>query len=397
MSQVTSTRLKTAPAAADDLAAAAPGGIWLTGAWTEILAATGGPAAVAGLVCSGSFLGEVEVDVGAGAAGSEVVVTTFRLRWGGSAFGGPFVVWLPAPVTGIASGARLAVRTRNGSSQSVPVALLYYENLDATASSALPTKSLPSAADGVSLTPNATAWANSGYTQLTAGLGNAISLLGITFTTSVANVEGEWDLASGPAGAETVLTTLRFASPANSGAGGINNILLPAPYPIPASTRVAVRLRKSGTSTTTYTIALLYDESTGAPDAITGSGAVAIGAPALSGSGTATLPALTGTGAVTVGAPALSGTGDPIAVFTRSTQVVVEVLNVVPASPLHATQVAAEIVLALPPQPNEARVTQLACELIVVRAMPGGCVVDFPTEDAPAADGCSVIFPVLPV
>ena len=81
----------------------------------------------------------------------------------------------------------------------------------------------------------------------------------------------------------------------------------------------------------------------------------------------------------------------------RVTQLVAELLNTVPNSPLAATQVAAEILLALPPQPNQARVTQFACELIVVRAMPGGCVVDFPTDDAPSKDGCSVDFPVRPI
>lgn len=46
------------------------------------------------------------------------------------------------------------------------------------------------------------------------------------------------------------------------------------------------------------------------------------------------------------------------------TQLVAEVVNVVPASPLAATQVAAEIVFA---NPNDARVTHLVCELIIVR------------------------------
>lgn len=268
MSQVTTTPLKTAPAAAFQVSLSSAGTAWANGPWVQVLAATSAAAAVAGLVCS-EQVQEFEVDVGTGASGAEVVLTTIRVQFSGSGFSGPNVTWLPSPVTGIASGARLALRLRaKATGTSITAALLYYESLDTTNSSALPTKALPAAADSVSVTPNGTAWANSAYTTLTTGLGAAISLLGLAGKEAVANVEGEWDLATGAAGVETVITTLRFASAANANAGGVNNLLLPAPYPVAASTRIAVRLRKSGTSTTTYTVALLYDESTPALGAV---------------------------------------------------------------------------------------------------------------------------------
>jgi len=390
MSQTTATALKTAPPAADAVTLTSGSGTWANGSWVQVLAATGAAAAVAGIVFDGTAGNHFEVDVGVGASGSEVVLTTFRLRWAGAAFGGPFVAWLPSPVTGIASGARIALRARaDGTSISGTAALLYYESLDGTNSSSLPTVGLPSAANAVSVTPSGTAWANSAYTQVTSGLGAAASILSIAFTESVANVEGEWDIAIGAAGSEVVITTLRFASAANANAGPIDNILLPAPYPISASTRVAVRLRKSGTSTTAYTVALLNDASVGAPP-ITGTGDVTFAAPALAGSGTVEA---TGTGDVTFGGPALAGDGPGlvVAITTRATQLAAEVLDVIPPSPVSATQVAAEILFA---NANEARVTQVVCELIVVAVSSAGCAAAFPIEDVATGAACRVQFPV---
>lgn len=267
MSQLTTTPLKTAPPAAFQVTVTSAGTIWASGAWVEVLAATSAAAAVAGLLTT-QVAAALEFDVGTGAAGAEVVLTTVRVQLAGSGFGGPNVCLLPSPVTGVASGARVAVRLRaSAGSTSVTVALLYYESLDATQSSALPTKALPAAANSVTVTPNGTAWANSAYTVLTTGLGAAIAILALTMTQAVANVEGEWDLATGAAGAEVVLTTLRFASASNANAGGMLVLTLPAPYPVAAWTRLAVRLRKSGTATTAYTVALLYDESSAAPPA----------------------------------------------------------------------------------------------------------------------------------
>jgi hypothetical protein len=61
------------------------------------------------------------------------------------------------------------------------------------------------------------------------------------------------------------------------------------------------------------------------------------------------------------------------------TQVAVEILDVVPASPLAATQLAAEILYA---NANEARVTELVVELIVVAYAPDSCTADaaFPID-----------------
>jgi hypothetical protein len=64
----------------------------------------------------------------------------------------------------------------------------------------------------------------------------------------------EFDLGTGASGAETVITTLRDARTESR----ICYTWLPGLYPVAAGTRVAIRLRKAGTNTTAYPIALLY-------------------------------------------------------------------------------------------------------------------------------------------
>lgn len=74
-------------------------------------------------------------------------------------------------------------------------------------------------------------------------------------------------------------------------------------------------------------------------------------------------------------APTVSLPPVPVA----ATQLIVETLNVVPSSPLAATLVAAE---TLDANPNEARVTLLACELIIIAYEPPACTADavFPID-----------------
>ena len=62
----------------------------------------------------------------------------------------------------------------------------------------------------------------------------------------------------------------------------------------------------------------------------------------------------------------------------RVTQLVVETLHTVPASPLAVTQVVAE---HLDINANEARVTLVCCELIIIPAAPHVvCPTAFPTD-----------------
>lgn len=393
MSVLTTTPLKSAPSGATGVTVT-PGALPTWGAWVEILSATAAPSAVAGAMFTGGTYSDVdyELDLGVGAVGAEASVGTLRLHFRNSANAGQVGYLLPVPLGGIGSGVRVAVRARARlASGPTTVALLYYETLssDQVTTSNQVLTSAPAGALSPLLTPSATPWANSAWVELIASSATGVGLLGLVHGSSIGSEAGvEYDLGVGASGAETVLTTLRDAR-----AEGITGYTwLPGLTPVAAGTRVSVRLRKAGTDTATQRVALLYYTNTsGAPAAVTGTGAVTIGAPTLAGSGTVAPPAITGTGSVTFGVPALAGEG-ALVVPVAVTQLLAEVFQIVPHSPLAATQVAAELLLALAPQPDQARVTQLCCEVIVVPRVTV-CRTDFPIDPMIDAVSCPVSFP----
>jgi hypothetical protein len=118
----------------------------------------------------------------------------------------------------------------------------------------------PSAADAVSITPAGTAWGNSAYVTLLAATPAACVLTGVTvYTThgvsaSVA-YDFEVDIATGAAGAEVVIATVRGYNrriSASTGASGPTHAyVLPIPIDnIAAGVRLSARLRKNNTATT---------------------------------------------------------------------------------------------------------------------------------------------------
>lgn len=114
---------------------------------------------------------------------------------------------------------------------------------------------VPSAASGVTVTPG-NSWANGSYAEITSGLGSAISLIVVFVESSSSNDQFEIDIATGGAGAETVIATL----PGDSVSGGFPQwMLMPFPIDIAASTRIAARARRSGTAVT-LTVKLVYVE-----------------------------------------------------------------------------------------------------------------------------------------
>jgi hypothetical protein len=441
VSVLTSTPLKSAPSGAAGVAittGAAPA----FGAWVEIITSTAAPIAIAGVEIFGGSYSDSwwELDLGTGAASAEVSVGTLRLYLYNSGSGTiPTGVLLPVPLGGIGAGVRVAVRARSTSGAPTNVALNYYENLssDQVTTSSQVLSSAPSGAGTASLTPNATAWANSAWVQLLASAPADLGLFGLAHgvTPNAAAGGVEYDLGTGAAGSEVVVTTLRDA--ANGGFGSkLCCTWLPGIYPITAGTRLAVRMRKSDTSTSAHPIAVLYYSGVSAvPDARVSQLVVETlshdlpPVPAVTQLVVETLSSLVATApdarvsqlvvetltstpvqygwvsqlvveTLTVSpAPRLSQlvvetlTASPVPrVPIRATQLVAEVLNTIPLSPLAATQVAAELVLALPPQPNQTRVTQLVCELIVVPVVLFGCPGDFPIDEALAGSGCPTVF-----
>ena len=262
MSVLTSTPLKTAPSAATGVTLAT-GNSWVYGAWVEVIAATAAPIAIAGIQLSGGTFSSVmwELDVGVGAASAETSIGTLRLFLHNNAtFINPFGVLLPVPLGGIGSGVRVAVRSRTSvGSGPARLSFLYYESFDSaqvtTSSQVL--SCAPSGSATANLAPSATPWANSPWVEVIASGATDIGLLGLTHYTAstLAAADGiEYDIGIGAASGETVITTLRQ--------GLITQWFtiswLPGIYPLPAGTRVSVRMRKAGTTTSAHPVALIY-------------------------------------------------------------------------------------------------------------------------------------------
>lgn len=264
MSRLAATPLVWTPAAAGGISLTSGSSSWAPGAWVELFASTAAPIEIAYLRQDDAVFGAGgAVDVGVGAIGAEVVVGSFRFVEALSKLG-QWAWPLPVPLA-IASGVRVALRLRRaGTAVSAAFAIGYYANLDATHVTTYAPLAAPAGA-GVPVIPNGVAWGNSAWAELTSGLDHAVSLYGLAVEHAT-GAECELDIGVGAAGAETVLTTLRMSYGGMSGDDGPNWQSLPAPYPIPATTRVAVRLRKSGTSTTNWAANLLYyDGVTPAP------------------------------------------------------------------------------------------------------------------------------------
>src|SRR5262245_23525009 len=131
----------------------------------------------------------------------------------------------------------------------------------------------PSAAAGASrASSGGAAWSNSAYTDIIAAassLANAVEItaLCVMYSNNAAvdtTVEVELDLATGTAGAETVVATIPWTFRIDSALGHQPTLffVFSAPPALPASTRLAVRVRQSlATTTITYNgIKILYLE-----------------------------------------------------------------------------------------------------------------------------------------
>ena len=261
MSVLTTTPLKSAPAAATGVTLTM-GTAWVYGTWVEVIAATAAPIAIAGFALSGGAFSNVmwEMEIGVGAAGAEVPVGTLRLFLAdATARTVPEGLFLPVPLGGIAAGVRVAVRTRSPTGTGpASLALNYYASFssDQVTIAAQVLSSAPSGSGTASLAPSATPWANSPWVQLLASAATDSGLLGLVHGAVPSGAEDgvEYDLGTGAAGAETVITTIRNAPVT----GRTPHSWLPGIYPILAGTRVAVRMRKAGTNTTAHPVALLY-------------------------------------------------------------------------------------------------------------------------------------------
>lgn len=243
-----------------DCTSGSGGSGWTNGAWTEFKATTAADQAITGLVVEGNSSSgtEREWDLGIGAAGVEVVAATFREYTYGSGQVAPNLV-LPIG-RAVASGSRVAMRMRNGSASALTqgAALSYLPSTDVQQLTALVQAVYPPAAIGTSIAGAATGYTNSAWGQLVASTATSVLITGIAMSKVVLDVDLEIDLGTGGAGSETVLTTLRAFAINGTVDMGTNYLPFPTPHRIAMGTRIALRFRKTGTSTSAWLWAATY-------------------------------------------------------------------------------------------------------------------------------------------
>lgn len=243
---LTTVASKTFPAAADRSSMTTNATGWLNVAYVELATSAAADLTVDNFVVDGTG-GTNEFDIAVGAAASEVVVGTFKWVW--SVNSQPNVIDIVSPWQGIAAGQRVAWRARSTTSSAThSLAIVYREDNDATVSVAASPKCVPSAANGVSVAGNASAWANSAYVELTSGLANVIAAYSLTHNAAHTTTNVEFELATGAAGSETPITVMP-TTVYLAGSGTPIVVILGALLKIDASIRIAVRFRKTGTST----------------------------------------------------------------------------------------------------------------------------------------------------
>lgn len=265
MSVLTSTPLKAAPLHADALDVTTGASAWVPGAWVPFIAATSGPVQIAGVTLGSprSYANvDIRLEIGIGTAGAETPIGAVRLWMANSATGGDGVYLVQAPIDCVPAGARVSLRASGspGSPFTQSFALQYYDALDSDHTLAGPTLTdAPEQAAMVSVTVNTTAWAYSDWFELLAAGFTSVesSLAGIAFRLNPQATDFEVELGAGLVGAELPITTLR-GSTIIGNAGFFRGLELPALYPVAAGTRVVARIRKAGTDSDPFTIALRY-------------------------------------------------------------------------------------------------------------------------------------------
>jgi hypothetical protein len=234
-------------------------GAWVNSAWVQLTASTPNPITIIGVVINPGIASEFEVDIGKGAATSETVVATMIGNCETLLGQNTFLMLFNIPVDNIGGSTRVAVRLRKSGTDVTAwtAKLMYYDQVSVGVTANVPSCA-PSAAIGATLTPNAGAWVNSAWAELSASLTDIV-VLGIALNPAGTVVSGgteyEVDIGSGAATSEVVEAT--FAGNFETYAGN-HFLFLPYPVKISGTNRISCRLRKGGTTTTAWTAKILY-------------------------------------------------------------------------------------------------------------------------------------------
>jgi hypothetical protein len=223
------------------------------GVWTEFIPSTSNPIALTGLWQPGSCtFGHFEF--GVGGAGAEVVRTSVRTT-DRNCSGQATMTWYPmVPAHSIPTASqRISVRLSSNVAGSASASIGYIENPDFFVTTERQ-RQFPFGS--VDITPNGTAWANSGYAELVSAASNTTVALitGVAlYPNGIDGTETEIDIATGGAGSETVIATVALMA-----GSGRNTVNFRSALKVPAGVRLSARMRKAGTSTSAQPVVITY-------------------------------------------------------------------------------------------------------------------------------------------
>jgi hypothetical protein len=265
VSILTSSPLQVWPSASNSITVESGSTPDAFGDWVEIIPANAiaAPIYIAG-VCAELFVSGLTngsttiIEFGTGDDGNEIAISQPIIVVASAGNLALEVQMFLVPIGNISSGARLSMRSAGAANIPAKFALMYYQGLDPEFAMLAPYAYAPLTATGTAITPNASAWADSGWAEVVSlGADSALLGIGARFAGGYAGIEYEIDLGAGLPGDVTLLTTLRGTF-SNAGSQGYMDLWLPAMYPIDEDTTISFRMRKAGTSTTILNVFLIY-------------------------------------------------------------------------------------------------------------------------------------------
>lgn len=228
---------------------------WTSGAYTVLFTAAKDLAVTHVLVSTDTTASEVEVDLATGTPGNEVVKTTVRCH-SLSTFSGD-VQPIPLQIArNFSEGDIISARVRRSAAAGVAIGIGYIEQPDFFQRSDIGHICYPAASAAVSVSGNASAWANSAWVEVQTATATSVYLTQINFNTGVNDIQFEIELATGQPGGEVSLGSFRSYAGDSSG-GGMGMIPIYPPVLVGSAERLSARWRKTGTSTTAMTFSLV--------------------------------------------------------------------------------------------------------------------------------------------
>ncbi len=251
--QYTTNAQKTAPAAAVGAVVTPNNTAYANSAWATIQDPMTAASVLTGIAfrTTSTTVGQYEIDIGVGAAASEVVIATIKgmcyTLIGNSANGMyiPFAI----PIDAIPNASRVAarLRTQGGSVTTWNISITYLEKpiVGSLQVTTHPTKVVPSAASLLNIQSGASSWANGTWGQLSASTSTDWIIAGVSvWSEGTHGFQYEADIGIGAAASEVVIATLKAGYCFQSSAPFL--IMLPNPLDaIPLGSRVAMRVRTS--------------------------------------------------------------------------------------------------------------------------------------------------------